>query len=242
MKLGIVGKGFVGSAVSHGFSVDTEQVIVDPKFTDHKLEDLADTHETSIGLDNNGGYTAISGANYATSGASIKTAITQLDTQLAATQAEVDAEETARASADTTLQGAIDTVEASVGLGTDGSLTISGTNFINGQSTLLAATKVLDTNINLLDQIEDNIIASAGLTATGTKTNYSSTNVIDNADSLKAAIEALDVQVNTNQTDISSLSGGSISALQTEVDAIETLEPEKDVVEWVNTIKDKLLP
>ena len=26
-----------------------------------------------------------------------------------------------------------------------------------------------------------------------------------------------------------------------EVDAIETLEPEKDVVEWVNTIKDKLL-
>jgi len=43
MKLGIIGKGFVGSAVSHGFSVDTEQVIVDPKFTDNKLEDLADT-------------------------------------------------------------------------------------------------------------------------------------------------------------------------------------------------------
>ncbi|MGI9555403.1 MAG: hypothetical protein ACR2M9_00965 [Cyanophyceae cyanobacterium] len=43
MKLGIIGKGFVGSAVSHGFSVDTEQVIVDPQFTDNKLEDLADT-------------------------------------------------------------------------------------------------------------------------------------------------------------------------------------------------------
>ena len=43
MKLGIVGKGFVGSAVSHGFSVDTEQVIVDPKFTDNTFEDLADT-------------------------------------------------------------------------------------------------------------------------------------------------------------------------------------------------------
>lgn len=26
-----------------------------------------------------------------------------------------------------------------------------------------------------------------------------------------------------------------------EVDAMETLEPEKDVVEWVNSIKDKLI-
>ena len=40
MKLGIIGKGFVGSAVSNGFSEDTEQFIVDPKFTDNKLEDL----------------------------------------------------------------------------------------------------------------------------------------------------------------------------------------------------------
>ena len=43
MKLGIIGSGFVGSAVANGFSVDTEQVIVDPKFTDNTLEDLEDT-------------------------------------------------------------------------------------------------------------------------------------------------------------------------------------------------------
>ena len=34
---------------------------------------------------------------------------------------------------------------------------------------------------------------------------------------------------------------GNAVADMLEVDAIETLEPEKDVVEWVNTIKDKLL-
>ena len=31
LRLGIVGNGFVGSAVSNGFDVDTEQFIVDPK-------------------------------------------------------------------------------------------------------------------------------------------------------------------------------------------------------------------
>ena len=40
MKLGIIGSGFVGSAVEYGFSVDTEQFIVDPKFNDNTLQDL----------------------------------------------------------------------------------------------------------------------------------------------------------------------------------------------------------
>lgn len=186
------------------------------------LEDLADTHETSIGLDNDGGYTAISGANYASSGVSIKAAITQLDTQLKTTQDEVDAEETARASGDNTNAAAINTVEASVGLGSDGSLTISGTNFINGQSTITSALGVLDTNIALVDSIQDNIRTAAGTNATGSLTNYASTNYVTNTDSLKAAIEALDAQVKTNEDDIAGVSGGSISALQTEVDAIET--------------------
>ena len=34
---------------------------------------------------------------------------------------------------------------------------------------------------------------------------------------------------------------GNAVADMLEVDAIETLEPEKDVLEWVNTIKDKLV-
>ena len=47
MKLGIIGSGFVGSAVSHGFSEDTEQFIVDPKFTDNTIKDLVN-NDTDI--------------------------------------------------------------------------------------------------------------------------------------------------------------------------------------------------
>jgi UDPglucose 6-dehydrogenase len=42
LKLGIIGKGFVGSAVANGFDKDCEQVIVDPKYTDNELTDVLD--------------------------------------------------------------------------------------------------------------------------------------------------------------------------------------------------------
>ena len=42
LNLGIIGKGFVGSAVANGFDKDCEQVIVDPKYTDNTLEDVLD--------------------------------------------------------------------------------------------------------------------------------------------------------------------------------------------------------
>ena len=40
MNLGIIGNGFVGSAVAHGFEIDTEQFIVDPKFNENTIQDL----------------------------------------------------------------------------------------------------------------------------------------------------------------------------------------------------------
>lgn len=40
MKLGIIGKGFVGSAVSNGFDKNCEQIIVDPRYTDNTLKDI----------------------------------------------------------------------------------------------------------------------------------------------------------------------------------------------------------
>lgn len=42
MKLGIIGKGFVGSAVANGFDKDVKQLIVDPKYTDHTIKDLVE--------------------------------------------------------------------------------------------------------------------------------------------------------------------------------------------------------
>ena len=40
MKLGIIGKGFVGSAVSNGFNDDVEQIIIDPKIGPNTIDDL----------------------------------------------------------------------------------------------------------------------------------------------------------------------------------------------------------
>ena len=42
MKLGIIGKGFVGSAVANGFDRDVEQFVVDPQFSDNTLEQLVE--------------------------------------------------------------------------------------------------------------------------------------------------------------------------------------------------------
>lgn len=40
MKLGIIGKGFVGSAVSNGFNRDVEQFVVDPTYNKNTISDL----------------------------------------------------------------------------------------------------------------------------------------------------------------------------------------------------------
>lgn len=45
-KLGIVGKGFVGSAVSNGFNKNVEQIIVDPVYSDTTLEQLVEQSPT----------------------------------------------------------------------------------------------------------------------------------------------------------------------------------------------------
>jgi UDPglucose 6-dehydrogenase len=42
MKLGIIGKGFVGSAVANGFDKDCEQVIVDPWYNNNTLDEVLD--------------------------------------------------------------------------------------------------------------------------------------------------------------------------------------------------------
>ena len=48
MKLGIIGKGFVGPAVSNGFTNDTEQFIVDPAINSHTIKDLVEWNPDMI--------------------------------------------------------------------------------------------------------------------------------------------------------------------------------------------------
>ena len=48
LKIGIVGHGFVGSAVANGFDIDTEQFIVDPNQNNNTLQQLVDDFDPSI--------------------------------------------------------------------------------------------------------------------------------------------------------------------------------------------------
>jgi|11BtaG_2_1085332.scaffolds.fasta_scaffold02184_3 cell division protein FtsB len=214
----------VGESSLLDAQIKTNETAIATKASSSSLSTLqteVDGIEAAVGLDANGDFVSHSSTNYIDAASSIKGSLELLDTAVKARETAITAEAATRLADDNTLSGKIDTVEASVGLNTDGSLTISGTNFINGQSSVLNAVKVLDTNVNLLNQIQTNIRASAGTQADGTKTNYSNTNYISNSDSLKAAIEALDTQVSTNASSISSLGSSNIAALQTELDATQ---------------------
>ena len=191
------------------------------------LQSLADTHESSIGLEADGSYAAISGANYASSSSSLKAAVAQLDTQLKTTQNEVDAEETARASAISTvnssistLQSEVDATQTAVGLATDGTYSaISEANYADSSSSLKAAVKQLDTQLKATqDDLEtaeaaivsndtdiatnvsaiNTIESSVGLSASGAYQAPSSSNYLSSASSVRDADSKLDAQIKTN--------------------------------------------
>ena len=184
------------------------------------LQTEVDAVETAVGLATDGTFSSFSGQNYINSATTIKGAIELLDAAIQTRQDNIDAEASTRLSDDNTLSGKIDTVEASVGLQSDGSLSITGTNYLNSASSIVSGLDILDTNQKLLVDVQANIRSSAGLSTDGTKTAYSSTNYISG--SLKAAIEALDTQVASNASSISSLGSSNIANLQTELDDTQT--------------------
>ena len=182
------------------------------------LQSEVDTSQASIGLSTSGGYVSRTSTNYLNSATSIVGEITALDTQAKTNADAITSEASSRASADSTLTSAINTVEASVGLQADGSLSISGTNFLNSSSTIVAALDTLDTNQKLLSDIRLNMISALGLSSTGVKNSYANTNYISDSEDVIEAIEALDRQVSTNAGSISSLGSSNIANLQSELD------------------------
>jgi hypothetical protein len=184
------------------------------------LQTEVDNVEAAVGLDTDGTFISFSGQNYLNSASSLKVGMQLLDAAIKTRQDNIDTEAATRLSADNTLSVKIDTVESSVGLQTDGSLSITGTNYLNSSSTIVAALDTLDTNQKALVDVQSNIKTSAGLTTSGELSAYNSTNYI--AGSLKAAVEALDAQVKTNADDISGLGGSDIANLQNELDATQS--------------------
>jgi len=142
-------------------------------------------------------------------------------------QANIDAEATARTNADnqiitdyqaadTTLQQAIDTVEASAGLETDGSYVANGSaNYISTATSLKGADNLLDSSLKAEADtraaadttLQNNINAEATTRATADTTLQ--TNIDNEANTRATADTNLQTQITSNLTEITATQSGA---------------------------------
>jgi hypothetical protein len=115
------------------------------------LQTEIDAIETGAGLNSDGTYTAPVGSAYLANATSLKDASALLDTALAAEVAARTAADSALSNAvanvaanATSMQSEIDLIETSVGLGTDGSLTLADGNYLAAANSLVQAVEILD--------------------------------------------------------------------------------------------------
>lgn len=106
----------------------------------------------------------------------------------------VDAEETARTDADELLQAAIDKVEASVGLATNGSHVTTGGNYTSGASTVVGEIAALDT------QVKKNTDAIAAETSRATAEETRITDTVIGEDQLEGGKSVMDVVLENEET------------------------------------------
>lgn len=111
-----------------------------------------------------------------------------------AIDAAVEAEETARTGADEVLQAAIDKVEASVGLATDGSHVATSGNYTSGASTVVGEIAALDT------QVKTNADAIAAETSRATAEETRITDTVIGEDQLEEGKSVMDVILENEET------------------------------------------
>ena len=164
------------------------------------LQTEVDNIETGAGLDTDGTYIAPTTSNYINGSTSLVSADLLLDTQLKSTDDDLAAEVIRATAAEFTLT-------------TDLANEVIRATAAESTLTTDLSTEVTDrTNADAALQAELNTTQTgAGLTATGAYAANTGTNYIDGATSLNSADLLLDAAIVTSST-----------ALQTEVDAIET--------------------
>ena len=197
---------------------------------------LFDTHESSIGLNADGSYTAIAG-NYATDN-NIKAAVGSLDSQVK-TNADNIGLKASQVSLNT-LQGEVDAIETAVGLNANGTFNgFTTSNYLNASTSTRGALLDLDgqvktnsdaisteiinrTNADSAIQTElDNTQTGAGLGTNGSYTTPAGNTYLGGA-SLKADIANLDTQLASTQTDLDTAEA-SLAAAQGDITDLETL-------------------
>ena len=153
--------------------------------------------------------------------------------ETAARVADVNAEESARQSADAAIQSELDATQTGAGLAADGSLTAhSGTNYIDSATTLKGTDALLDAAIKAVSDEINTSQSGTGLNSDGSYTADGSSNYITTATSLKNADSLLDAQIKVNADAITaeassrasadSANATSIGNVQSELDATQT--------------------
>ncbi len=200
------------------------------------IDNLLQTHESAIGLNNDGSYTAPVGGNY-TSGATLKASLVTLDTQVKINSDAISTKASASSVSD--LQTEVNLIETAVGLNIDGSYSAHvGSNYLDTSTSIKDALTDLDNQIKLNeDAISQEIIdrasadssiqseldasqLGAGLNANGSYTTPAGHHYLGGV-SIKADVALLDSQLFTTQSDLD-VAETNISNLQTEVNSIET--------------------
>lgn len=144
---------------------------------------------------------------------------------------------------ETALQGELDATQVGAGLEDDGSLAITGTNYVDAATSLKEIGTLLDTQVkanadaitaasnttSTLQGEVDATQAGAGLGTDGTYTTSETSNYLKAADftaageteSLFGADLLLDAQIKQVADDLAALGTGSINDIQTELDATQ---------------------
>lgn len=221
---------------------------------DTAIQAELDATQAGAGLSSAGAYTAPA-SNYLGGSANIVAGMVQLDTAVKANADDISAEQTARASAvsaestartnaDSAIQAEVDAIEAAMGsaVSTAGAyVAFSGTNYINGNTSVSEDLTDLDTAVktvsddlaaaigggsgttlnSLQDEVDAVETASGGIfSATGVYSAFSGTNYIDGNSNLAEDLTDLDTQMKTNSDTITA-NQGLITGLQTELDATQ---------------------
>lgn len=146
--------------------------------TDPSVLSTLSTIETSVGLNEDGTYTAPSGTNYIGNSTSVVDAIVELDTQIGsnAEQIQTLADEVASIQTNSdgavaTVQTALTAVENAVGLTSQGAYIVPTTsNYLNASTSVMNAVLTLDTLIKTNTTNVAGKVSKAGDTLTGTLT------------------------------------------------------------------------
>lgn len=182
---------------------------------DHTNTELAgETNFVEVTGSTDAGYTVALASNFKTRVSDLETGLSDEVTRATAAEgtiAQAVADETTRATGvESTLAGAIDTVEASVGLGTDGSFTAPvGSNYLAGATSVVNLSVLLDTQLkSLSDAVNARTFVYDGSSSNTTHTvthnlgqKFCQVEVIDSND--KVVIPDSVVFTNTNELVVS---------------------------------------